>query len=75
MQLVHSVAKFTEGRHDLKSIYLTFVQPVLEQSAPVWHNSLTHEHSNDLERIQKAAVRIIMGYKCKDYTSSLTQHS
>ena len=63
MKFVRSAAKFTEVRHDLKSIYLTFVRPGLEQSAPAGHNSLTHENSNDLERIQEGAVRLIMGYK------------
>ena len=51
---------------DLKDVYITFVRSVLEQSAVVWHSSLTVKNRVDLERIQKAAVRVIMN---KDYTT------
>ena len=50
---------------------MTFIRPVLEQSAPVWHSSLTEENSKDLERVQKCAIRIIMGRDHSDYESSL----
>ena len=73
MQLLHSAAKFTRKRTDLKSIYLTFIRPVLEQSAPVWHSSLTEENSEDLERVQKAAARLIMGGYHMNYNSSLKE--
>ena len=66
MQLLNAAASFTNNKKDLKDIYLTFVRSVVEQSAVVWHSSLTVKNSVDLERIQKAAVRVIMG---KNYTS------
>jgi hypothetical protein len=50
----------------LKSIYLTFIRSVLEQSAVVWHSSLTIQNKKDIERVQRAAVRVIMG---NDYTT------
>ena len=56
-----------------KNIYITFIRPVLEQSAPVWHSSLTAENSSDLERVQKAAVRLIMGNRHENYQTSLTK--
>ena len=37
----------------------------LEQSAVVWHSSLTQKNIKDLERVQKVVVRIIRG---KNYT-------
>ena len=63
MQLLHNVAKFTHKKEHLKSIYTTYIRPVLEQSSVVWHSSLTLENAYDLERVQKAAVRLIMGAK------------
>ena len=66
MQLLHRAAHFTKSKNDLKSIYKTYIRPVLEQSATVWHSSITEENSKDLCRVQKAAVRIIMG---SDYVS------
>ena len=73
MQLLHNVAKFASQKAHLKSIYTTYIRPVLEQSSVVWHSSLTLENSSDLERVQKAAVRLIMGSKHKDYESSLIE--
>ena len=72
MQLLYSAAKYTRQRNDLTSIYKTFIGPVLEQSAPVWSSSLTIENCKDLERVQKAATRLIMGIKYKSYQSALT---
>ena len=39
----------------------------------VWHNSLTEENSQDLERVQKAAVKIMLGEKYIDYENGLMQ--
>ena len=43
----------------------------LEQSSVVWHSSLTAEHINDLERVQKSAVKIILGGKYQSYKKAL----
>ena len=32
----------------------------MEQCAPIWHNSLTQENIEDIERVQKNAFRIIL---------------
>ena len=37
----------------------------------LWHSSLTKENSENLERVQKNAVRIILGNKYEDYEDSL----
>jgi len=47
MQLLNCVASFTKNRQDLKNVYLTFIKM----------------NRNYLERVQKVAVRIIMGTK------------
>ena len=60
LELLRRVASFSPSREDLKNIYILFVRSVLEQSAVVWHSSLTVENSNDLERIQKCAMKIIL---------------
>ena len=71
MQLLHNVAKFSRDKNDLKCIYITFIRPILEQSAVVWHSSLSIENSNDLERVQKASIRLIMGKIHTNYENSL----
>ena len=40
MQLLNSAASFTSNIQDLRSIYLTYVRSVVEQSAVVWHSIL-----------------------------------
>ena len=61
MQLLRKVADFTTSTEEKKNIYVLFVRSILEQSCVVWHSSLTEDNSNDLERVQKSAVRIILG--------------
>ena len=73
MQLFKNAAKFTSETGDLKNIHTTFVRPVLEQSAPVWHSRLTAENTKDLERVQKAAVRLIMGRRHVNYKTCLSK--
>ena len=72
MQLLHRAAQFTKTKNDLRSIYLTYIRPVLEQSATGWHSSITEENAADLCRVQKAALRIIMGSDYISYPHALT---
>ena len=65
MALIRKVSKFGAGIEDLKTIYILFVQSLLEQSATVWHSFLTRNNTQDLERVQKTAIRIILGNQYK----------
>ena len=40
---------------------------------PVWHCGLTLENAKDLERVQKSAVRIIMGGQHESYKLALSK--
>ena len=73
MQLLHRASNFTSNVQDLKSIYLTYIRSVLEQSAVVWYSGLTVKNRRDLERVQKAAVRVILKVKCTTYKEGLKQ--
>ena len=52
MQLLNRAASYTVNIGDLRSIYLTFVTSISEQSAVVWHSSLLRKNKRDLERVQ-----------------------
>ena len=39
----------------------------------VWHSSLTEKNEKDLERIQKSAVRIILGRNFDNYEDALVR--
>ena len=71
MQLLNAVASYTSNTFDLKSIYLTYIRSILEQSAVVWHSSLTSKNRRDLERVQKAAVKVILKGKYTNYNNGL----
>ena len=73
MELLRRVASFGTTSKDLRELYFIFVRSILEQSATVWHSSLTQENANDLERVQKSALRIILGERYKSYKEGLAQ--
>ena len=56
---------------DLRSVYCYFIRPLLEYACPVWHSSLTCTLNNQLEGIQRRALRII--YPQMSYKDSITQ--
>ena len=59
--------------HQIEKIYLTYVRSALEQSALVWHSSLSARNRRDLERVQKAALRVILQNNYTSYKSGLRQ--
>ena len=71
MQLLHKAAGFTRSISDLRSIYLTYIRSILEQSAVVWHSSLSLKNIKDLERVQKSAAKIILGRNFLNYKNAL----
>jgi hypothetical protein len=71
MQLLHAAATIPSSKKDLKDIYQTFIRSVLEQSAVVWHSILTNKNRSDVERVQKGAVRVIIGHNYRTYKNSL----
>ena len=73
MELLRRVANFGASLEDMKIIYILFVRSHLEQSATVWHSSLTEENSSDLERVQKSALKIMLGSKYIGYQQSLAK--
>ena len=54
----------------LLDVYVKEVRSILELAVPAWHGSLTDKLSRELERVQKVAVRIIIG-KHVSYTAAL----
>ena len=71
MELLRKVASFTSSIEDKKTIYIQYVRSILEQSCVVWHSSLTQENCEDLERVQKSAIRIILGKSYENYEDGL----
>ena len=65
------VTSFGATYAELKNIYILYIRSLLEQSCTVWHSGLTEENSQDLERIQKSALRIILQESYSTYENAL----
>ena len=57
------------SRSQLLDVYTKQVRSVLELAVPVWHSSLTVADKLSIERVQKAALQIVLG---KEYTSYIS---
>ena len=55
----------------LVRIYITYIRCLLEYCPVVWHSSLTLERSILLQRVQKVALRIILGEEYLSYEHAL----
>ena len=73
MVMLRAASKFTSDKHVLKQIYYSRIRCKLEQSAAVWSSSLTKKNSDDLERVQKSAIRIILGKPYESYSQTLKE--
>ena len=71
MVFLHKISKFTTNKQDLKRIYLMQIRSKLEQSAVLWHSSITQKCEKNLERVQKSALRIILGGNYISYDNAL----
>ena len=73
MELQRKVSSFGTSKDEKRNIYILFIRSILEQSCVVWHSSLTKENEEDLERVQKSAIRIILGRNFDDYSKALSE--
>lgn len=56
---------------DLLTVYCTYVRPVVEYCAPVWHSGLTEAQKTQIERIQRRACRLMLGPHYCNYAHAL----
>ena len=54
-----------------KQFDVTWIVPVLEYCAPVWHGILTQRQSDRLEAVQRKALRIILRKNDLNYDNAL----
>ena len=72
MFFLHKLSRFTKSKVDLKKIYILQVRSKLEQSAVLWHSSITKcKCEVNLERVQKSGLKIILGDKYVDNDNAL----
>ena len=71
MTMLHKLYEFNLLVHEMVNIYILYIRSRLEQSAVVWNSSLTKGEVLDLERVQKVALRIILGGQYISYEQAL----
>jgi len=69
--MLRKVKRFNLPTDDLVQVYTSYVRPVVEYCAPVWHPGLTSSQTVRLERVQKRALRTILGEHYIDYETAL----
>ena len=62
--------KFQLDRISLQTIYFSFIRPLLEYAGVVWNNCTQHE-SNELDKTQNKAARIVTGATMLAFIDSL----
>ena len=60
MQLLRGVLSFGASNEEMVNLWILFCRSVLEQSCVLWHNSLTQENIEDLERTQKSFTKMVL---------------
>ena len=71
MIILRNLFSFNVPVEDLIDIYYLYIRSVVEQSAVVWHSSLTKGEQYDFERVQKVALRIILKEQYTTYKDAL----
>ena len=71
MELIRKLAGFGAPLSDLKIVYLTFIRSLCEQSCTVWHSSLSVQNEEDIERVQKVALKIMLQNQYKNYQNAM----
>ena len=59
MELLRKMTQFTKSSKEKLHIYKIYKRRILEQSCVVWGSNNTKQCENELERVQKVAVRLI----------------
>ena len=69
--ILRNLSSFYVPIIEMINIYCLYIRSVAEQSCIVWFSTITTGEENDLERIQKVALRIILKENYTSYESAL----
>ena len=71
MRILQVATKFIKSKQDLFHIYKIFIRSRLEFSSVDWHSSLSKTNENDIERVQKSALKLVLKENYSDYKTAL----
>ena len=70
MWLLRRMKRLNLDQDLILDYYLKEIRPLTEQGVIVWNSGLTRNQINDLEKVQKVALMIILGGRNFDYSSA-----
>ena len=56
---------------DMRQVYITQIRPVTETACPAWNSALTQQNIDNLEKLQKLALKLILENKYISYENAL----
>ena len=71
LEILRKLYEFNVPITDLVHIYTLYVRSILEFNCCVWHFSITVEESEEIERVQKIALKLILRNKYLSYKHAL----
>ena len=72
MRTLRRLNKFSLDTSQIFDVYGKEVRSLLEYAVPVWHSGLTRQQTNQIEKIQKTAFRILLGDNYISYDVACT---
>ena len=71
MFIIYRAKKIGFSIEAMLTLYLWHLRTGLEYACPVWHSGLTQLHHTRIERIQRRALRVILGNQYQTYENAL----
>ena len=62
LYMIYILKRYTTSRDQLVKTYTTYIRPLLEYCAPLFHAGLTAKQASQLEKVQKRALKLIGGF-------------
>ena len=69
--LIRRLKKLGANTEELVDLYVKYSRSILEFGVPIWHGGITTVERNNIERVQKMALYIILGDGYGNYENAL----
>ena len=73
MTMLRKLVQFNIPQEDMLIIYCQYIRSMLEYNSSVWFSNITEEEKEDIERVQRCAVKLILNSDYSTYENALTQ--
>ena len=71
MIILRNLVEFDVPQEDLVLIYCQYIRSVMEFNSSVWFSTITQEEKDDLEKVQRCAIKLIMKEEYQTYEDAL----